>query len=276
MMLISTNSGLYSAREGKPRYRMADAMTFFSETGFEAVDVNFCATVYREEFRHECILDGDWKKNLDEVMDAAARGGLKIVHTHAPFPRPSSTGDPDYPTFVEMLFRSIEATAYIGAEYIVVHPLRDERGETSVDLTVQDLKPYADAAGNAGVTLAVENMASTDEYQLIEIADRLGSGICWDIGHANIKGLNQPEAIRRMGKRLKVLHLHDNYGEKDNHNAPYFGNINWKDIVAALEETAYQGVFNYEVSPRSIPEALYRELAAYLVKAAKDLLGRPL
>ena len=58
-MLISTNSGLYSARPNEPRISLEEAMDFFARVGFEAVDVNFCATIYREPFRHEPILDGD-------------------------------------------------------------------------------------------------------------------------------------------------------------------------------------------------------------------------
>ena len=40
-MLISTNSGLYSARPNDLRVPMAEAMDFFGRMGFEAVDVNF-------------------------------------------------------------------------------------------------------------------------------------------------------------------------------------------------------------------------------------------
>ena len=69
-MLISTNSGLYSARPNDLRAPMAEAMDFFGRMGFEAVDVNFAATIYDEPEKHEPILDGDWQQNLDTVLAA--------------------------------------------------------------------------------------------------------------------------------------------------------------------------------------------------------------
>ena len=69
-MLISTNSGLYSARPNDLRVPMAEAMDFFGRMGFEAVDVNFAATIYDEPEKHEPILDGDWQQSLDAVLAA--------------------------------------------------------------------------------------------------------------------------------------------------------------------------------------------------------------
>ena len=72
-MLISTNSGLYSARPNDLRVPMAEAMDFFGRLGFEAVDVNFAATIYDEPEKHEPILDGDWQQSLDAVLAAMLR-----------------------------------------------------------------------------------------------------------------------------------------------------------------------------------------------------------
>ena len=84
-MLISTNSGLYSARPNDLRVPMAEAMDFFGRMGFEAVDVNFAATIYDEPEKHEPILDGDWQQNLDTVLAAIRSNGLAVSHTHLPF-----------------------------------------------------------------------------------------------------------------------------------------------------------------------------------------------
>ena len=73
-MLISTNSGLYSARPNDLRVPMAEAMDFFGRMGFEAVDVNFAATIYDEPEKHEPILDGDWIRwTLKSSASSAAR-----------------------------------------------------------------------------------------------------------------------------------------------------------------------------------------------------------
>ena len=271
-MLISTNSGLHSARPGKPRYDMCEAMDFLSAAGFEAVDVNFCAVIYSGENDHEPILDGDWETTIRTLKERIAADGMTVSHTHLPFRYNHPSDTPYYED--PMMYRSLEASAMLGAPCAVCHPLQSEKRETLVDETVRVFAPLEAEAKKLGITLAMENMFFTNPEQLAEIADRLNCGICWDIGHANLGGFSQSHALRLLGKRIKVLHLHDNYGKADNHNAPYFGNINWPEFVSLLEEIGYEGTFNYEVGCSKLPEGLRMEHARYLVKAAKLLLNR--
>ena len=71
-----------------------------------------------------------------------------------------------------------------------------------------------------------------------------------------------------------MLHLHDNYGTRDDHSMPYFGTIDWEEIMRALRDIGYEGTFNYEVAATHLPMALREDHARYLVDAAKMLLGR--
>ena len=273
-MLISVNTGLYSARKEQPRIPMAQAMAFFGQAGFEAVDVNFSAAIYEDEFRHEPILDGDWERSLDEVMKAAEENGLAIALTHLPFYRYDLPDRERLDRYTAMMYRAIEATAYIGAKYAVLHPHRNESLETLVPESVSFLTPFRDAAQSLQVTLCVENMRTTGAETLARITDALNVSACWDVGHANLGGFDQFASISTLGGRLKALHLHDNYGTKDDHSLPFLGTVNWQAILSALKAIGYEGVFNYEVSASALPMELREEHAAYLVKAAKYLLGR--
>ena len=274
-MLISTNSGLYSARKNAQRVPMAEAVGFFAKAGFEAVDINFCATIYEEEFRHEPILDGDWRANLDGLLAAVRQNGLVISLTHLPFYNYALPDGERLARYEEMMYRSIEAVGYIGAKYAVIHPHRDEQRTTLTEETVAFLRPFQAAAEKNGVTLCVENMVGTTPEILADIADRLGACTCWDVGHANLSGLDQASSIRTLGHRLKVLHLHDNYGTKDDHSLPFLGTVDWQGILSGLRDIGFEGAFNYEVSATALPMALRMEHARYLVKAAKLLLERP-
>lgn len=55
-----------------------------------------------------------------------------------------------------------------------------------------------------------------------------------------------------------MLHLHDNYGTRDDHSMPYFGTIDWDEIMRALRDIGYEGTFNYEVAATHLPMALAR------------------
>lgn len=273
-MLISTNTGLHSARVNKLRIPMAKAMDFFAQAGFEAVDINFCAPIYKEPFRHEPILDGNWQENLDEVMAAIRRNGLVISHTHLPFYN-YEMEDKEYLAFCnEMMYRAVDATAYVGATLAVIHPHRDPAKRTLVDRTVELLTPIRDYARERGVTLCLENMFTTKPEELVEMVDRLECAACWDVGHANYGGFDPYASMCVVGKRIQVLHLHDNYGTRDDHNIPYYGTVNWSEVMRALRDIGYEGTFNYEVSASNLPEEMRMDNARYMVAAAKHLLGR--
>ena len=112
-MLISTNSGLYSARPNDLRVPMAEAMDFFGRMGFEAVDVNFAATIYDEPEKHEPILDGDWQQSLDAVLAAIRRNNLVVSHTHLPFYNYEMDDKERLAFCDQMTYRAIDASAYI-------------------------------------------------------------------------------------------------------------------------------------------------------------------
>lgn len=136
------------------------------------------------------------------------------------------------------------------------------------------LTPFNEYAKARGVTLCVENMYTTYPEELREIVDRMACGACWDVGHANFGKHPQYESMTLLGKRIRVLHLHDNYGTRDDHSMPYFGTIDWDEIMRALRDIGYEGTFNYEVAATHLPMALREDHARYLVDAAKMLLGR--
>ena len=107
--------------------------------------------------------------------------------------------------------------------------------------------------------------------ELCDVADALGIGCCWDFGHANISGIKQSEGLAYVGKRLKVLHINDNFGIGDDHVPPFIGNIDWKDAMRGMYEIGFDGLLNFEVATAKIPTELRRETAKYLVGAAEVL-----
>ena len=67
---------------------------------------------------------------------------------------------------------------------------------------------------------------------------------------------------------MKVLHVHDNDGERDRHWYPYGGVIDWNDFGAALREIGFDGTLSLESNV--IPG---RERELY--EAARRLAGKP-
>jgi sugar phosphate isomerase/epimerase len=110
-------------------------------------------------------------------------------------------------------------------------------------------------ARGSGTLICLENLGPSSGAHTIGDFDRLlgavnvpNLAICLDTGHANITGVDSAEFVRRAGTRLKALHIADNLGQGDDHMLPYGrGTIRWPEVLRALHEVRYQGLFNLEV-----------------------------
>ena len=272
MWLISTNSGLHSARPNKPRFPMQEAPAVFKKAGFEAMDLNFCATIYKGEFKHEPILDGD--DYLDKVMEvkrACDEAGLEVTVSHLPFYN-FDMEDKEHLAYCNMMTeRAIRASAHVGVKYAVVHPHRDPAKHIYIQRTIDILRPFVELGRELGVTLCVENMYTVTAEATRMMADALDCGICWDVGHANFGGYDQYSGIMHCGERLKVLHLHDNNGKDDLHIPAFQGNIDWHEVMRALRDVKFEGELNFEVAVSRIPDELRDTMYRYIADSGKLL-----
>jgi len=71
-------------------------------------------------------------------------------------------------------------------------------------------------------------------------------GYCYDSGHANIH--DNLDEVMGLGERLMVTHLHDNKGEKDDHQYPGWGTIDWRKVTDWLKKTMHNKPWNLEVA----------------------------
>jgi sugar phosphate isomerase/epimerase len=263
-MLLSANANIRKIKELK-------------ELGYDAIDVGFTRVIYHDDpYPHEDILDGeDWKKTLDAYIEEAKAVGLKIATTHLPYRYDYTDTESEKFAYCHPLaVRSLQASEYLGAEWAVMHV-------STVEGTVEYAKRLFAESGVQNIGLAIENMAKRPINELIEVVDILAAegykvGICLDIGHAHINKFidnNVVEVIAAMGKRIKMLHVHDSNRSSDMHKAPYMGTVPWADVMKALKEAGYEGEFNFELQPEKVPDPTARETyEKYSVDIAKYLI----
>jgi len=192
--------------------------------------------------------------------------------------------------FSEKMHRAIDAAAFMGVEYAVLHPnagtlpMKKYNRAEQFDNVVKHLAPFAEHAVKVGVNIVVENMRVIPTFvvshrycqspdELCDVADALGIGVCWDFGHANISGVKQSEGLAYVGKRLKVIHINDNAAVDDEHILPFTGNIDWRDAMHGLALAEYEGVFNFELSTSKLPASVRKAYAGYVVDAANELMS---
>lgn len=258
-----------------------EMMDYFAAQGFDGIDFNM-----------ECLVEsGDrWEYDMAAYREYAAKLGLVVNFGHLPFHRElcrGADGKPDKAAFKEFMLRSIDAAAILGLERAVIHPTNPKGHEADKDYcfaqNVEYLSPFMERAAKRGVLLLVENMPNgqpagmpqrycSEPGDIAALADHFGCGNCWDVGHGNIGGFNQREAINLLGKRLKGLHIQDNTGRGDDHLIPFFGTTDWQSVMDGLWDVDYDGNFNFECRTFHMPEAASAAVGQHLLTVAHVLL----
>lgn len=171
----------------------------------------------------------------------------------------------------DRILKSLDIAKEIGVQKIVIHvgTYLDENYnydvEKSIEHNIKYLEPFVKKANENNILVAIENgtqmekdeplFKNTTPYidELIRIVEYYNNkyqkevlGICFDFGHANVGKLDMYNELMKIGSKLKVTHIHDNYGT-DSHNQPFDGTINWDDVRKALKDISYSGELTSEV-----------------------------
>jgi len=274
MRKISLSGYGYSERLGAEA-----SLSLLANIGFDAMDYPL--------YRHDryTVFDlggGETSPSRAQAIRRVAEDlGVAIGQTHAPFGYREGDGT-TWEEILDRYKRAAEATALLGARYMVVHPIKfddcrgDYRRAECFDLNIEFFTRLTPILQETGVTALLENMFITEKRdgykrllstiystgeELARAKDLLGEsyGICLDSGHAFITKENVPDMVGVIGDRLLAIHLHDNTGDRDDHLPPYFGNGPMDLLVSALKENGYRGNLNFEVRFDAVPR---EELAA--------------
>lgn len=292
-MLISTSTNICTHtlwNWEQEYYTSEQAIRMIAAGGFEAIDLDLSFWRIREDR----MARDDWKDWLEVQMKAAREVGLPFTQSHAHFfglDHCEKLTEEEQAHRIRLIRRDIEASAMCGIPWVVVHP-QSYSDDTwydpavSMEKNLELFKRLGDHAAKHGVGLAIENMfihagvpacfaASCEE--LIELVDTLADdkvfGICWDTGHAYMNKVDQPAAVRKMGKRLKSLHVNDNRGQGDDHVLPYHGFIAWEPFMKALGEAGYAGDFTYEIHnfTKGFDAAFHQEAVTFSRKLGEHM-----
>ena len=279
---MKTGISLAPQHLGKEKYKA------LKSAGFNCLDFNLADT----DALPYTLGDDAFFRYLDEERCAAERAGITIHQVHGPWCWPIREVTPE--GMAERLLsmkRCVEATARLGAKYMVIHPIMPngvnerhdaEKSADTVEKNVAFMKELASCASEYGVTVCLENMPfpnftlSTPE-EIADIVYKVNSDnfkMCLDTGHSVIfKGWQPHVAIEKYSDIIKALHVHDNRGRDDEHLLP-LGNgiIDWKAFSDSLKKVGFDGVLSLECAPgKKLPADLYVDFLKSYAKLARYL-----
>lgn len=213
------------------------------------------------------IFDAEVFKRCEDYLTQARNLGIEINTLHIPYGDewdPSSLDPAVRQQVIENAARVFRIAKQWEVPKLVFHPsyepISDEERPRRLAHAKASLEQLARHAQDIGVQLAVECLPRTclgntsDEIAYL-LPDHPNAGICFDANHLLQE---TPEAfIRRLGPRIVTTHISDNDGLDEKHWVPGEGIIDWQEVIQALQDVDYRGVFLYEtrmVSPHIVAD----------------------
>jgi sugar phosphate isomerase/epimerase len=107
---------------------------------------------------------------------------------------------------------------------------------------------------DAGIEIVLENETEKSPDLLVRLVNEVNNpclGLCMDIGHKHLfSELDAVEWVRKMGKRLLHIHLHDNDRTGDHHWPLGRGTIDFESFYLAIMRHAPQATISLEVEDK--------------------------
>lgn len=283
-----------------------EALQLIKDCGFTALDLHF------PQYDREDIRAGKTSPFFDKSVDILLRQyeelgklakdmGIEIGQAHAPYPSYVFCEDKAFNDYLlSTIKKTIKIASSLGAKYIVVHPIFSSDLTKKLDIKTENEKnmefysSFINILKECNITMCIENMYAkykgkiygdfcSDPYEAVCIIDALNAkagkelfGFCFDSGHTTLAGRDPYRFIKILGNRIKVLHLHDNYGIVDQHFGAFMGVANWERICTGLKEIGYTGNINFETYKLldAYPEELKKPVLKFLGETGKYLMNQ--
>ena len=263
-MKLCTTTQDFAAYTSSP----AEAVRLFEGTGFKCLDFNF----YQMNKPGHPFRGDDWKRDIEDAAIAAEDIGATFVQAHAPAGSFFSEGE-EYEHFIRTTIRSIEACGFLGIRDIVVHPVftyantPDTGRKGYLEYNKKFYENFFPAMEKTGVNVLIENgfepnlkgprvekpgtgsdlfYFAEDMLDMLDYVNHPLLHACWDTGHAALRKMDQYNAIMKLGPRLHAVHIQDNFGDNDQHIAPFMGVLNLDEIMCGLIDSGFKGAFTFE------------------------------
>ncbi|MBQ8310059.1 MAG: sugar phosphate isomerase/epimerase [Clostridia bacterium] len=284
------------------RYGDLRALEIAKEVGADAVEINTSSAPFwdfREPTSIYSCSEDEIISHFTAMKKKAEELGLAISQTHGRL-RGFRNDEEENRAVLENVRLDCLAAHTLGAPVCVIHSVAtglvgpDTPASYMHELNLRWFTSALRYAKQYRVKIASETFGDSPKYKICDffgntdeflksydavcaIADNADNlCACVDTGHSNkamrFGNPSPADVIRRLGSRVRVLHLNDNDTLTDQHKIPGTGCIDWNDVLDALDEIGYTGVYNMELNLTHFGEDFMIEEATFAVRVMRQLL----
>lgn len=293
-----------------PEMGLEEGVALIANAGFERVDFNLDTFLKNSDVyagKINKFFDADLESLLayfGEYKKAFEAHGIRPSQMHAPYPILVPTrGDVTDYMQETVIPKSIAIAGMMEIPWVVMHPFKLQY-TYGIDVErAMNLKYFISLIPllkEHHVGVCVENLyegvggritegTCADPQDAIYYVDTLNQlageelfGCCLDTGHMELTHREPADYIRQVGKRLKILHMHENDAIGDLHQMPYtFGSkpedgVDWDDFRKSLDEIGFDGTLSFETFPcvNSFPRGARGEVLRTIREIGKEIADK--
>lgn len=194
------------------------------------------------EFTLTASILRDWNSIKDSILNSLECISNKIVHApiciderndiEADIGDASDIGEKSF----ELFTKAIKKTPILDSRKVVIHLGIKNMTYSRLNIAIWRIKRLLETADEHNITLVFENVFEKDSsfWKLLESIFKNRFELCFDSGHFNVYSKTTIEEFLKGINNLRLLHLSDNYGENDEHNALGNGIFNFDRLFSLV------------------------------------------
>jgi sugar phosphate isomerase/epimerase len=257
-----------------------DALPTVRDGGFTTIEV--CSFPDHLDYHNQ--------EHVTRAAELMRSLGMDANSFHAPFADRidiSSLDKNQRAESVREVIQACDAAAVLHAHYVVLHPGPEREGRPNPEEWYHRMRCAADSLNevavhcrHSGLVLLLENMLPhllfgnvSDMLFLLGAIRETNVGTCLDTGHAFLSR-DLRTVVHKLSGHLRMLHVNDNFGDRDAHLSPGEGAIDWTSLLRQLKEWNFHGPLILELADSGeAPDRIMaraRDARGYL----RDILNR--
>lgn len=167
------------------------------------------------------------------------------ISFHEPYFEVEHTADFDskeYRMTMHRLSSMLKYGSVMGCEYIVYHhnncAVPEDKKEKLLKISQDNLHEVTQLLLPYGIRVAVENAGTIakntmllNEKEFIALCKESVCNVVLDLGHINANGWNLRNVMSSLKNRIIAYHIHNNYGNSDEHNRIFDGTLDFNEFL---------------------------------------------